>query len=343
VKGTIVALDTIEGRKAAALIVDGVLQDFLCDPPADAPPMPGAILAARGGRPAKGTGGTFVDLGGPRGFLRGGGGVPGRMLAVQVSGVAEPGKAVPVTAAPVHKGRHIVLTPGRPGVNVSRAIRGHAERARLQQAGEAALGGRVAGLILRSAAEGLPAEALAGEIAALAAEAEAVAAGLAGAVPGTVLLAAADAHARAARDWPAVDTDAAPGAFARHGVDAALGAARDPVWKLPGGAWMAVEPTRALVAVDVNTGGDFTPAAGLKALLSAMSDLPRALRIKGLGGQIVIDPARLAKADRRRAEVAAKRAFRDDPVQTAVVGWTPLGHLELNRQRDRWPLATQGG
>jgi ribonuclease G len=76
VKGTIVALDTIEGRKAAALIVDGVLQDFLCDPPADAPPMPGAILAARGGRPAKGTGGTFVDLGGPRGFLRGGGGVP---------------------------------------------------------------------------------------------------------------------------------------------------------------------------------------------------------------------------------------------------------------------------
>jgi ribonuclease G len=343
VKGTTIALDTVGGRKAAALIVDGVLQDVLCDPPPDAPPMPGTILAARGARPAKGTGGAFVDLGGPQGFLRGGGGVPGRMLAVQVTGVAEPGKAVPVTAAPVHKGRHVVLTPGRPGVNVARAIRSHAERARLQEAGEAALEARAAGLILRSAAEGLPAAALAGDIAALAAEAAAVAEGLAGAGPGAVLLAAPDAHARAARDWPAAETDAAAGAFARHGVDAALDAARDPVWKLPGGAWMAVEPTRALVAVDVNTGGDFTPAAGLKALLAALAELPRALRVTGLGGQIVIDPARLARADRRRAEEAAKRAFRDDPVQTAVIGWTPLGHLELNRQRDRWPLATQGG
>ena len=50
-KGRIVVLDEIAGRKAAALIVDGVLEDLFVDPPEGAAPMPGAVLRGVLGRP----------------------------------------------------------------------------------------------------------------------------------------------------------------------------------------------------------------------------------------------------------------------------------------------------
>jgi ribonuclease G len=337
-KGTTIALDTIEGRKAAAMVIDGVLQDFLCDPPAGAPPMPGAILAARGARPAKGTGGSFVDLGGTRGFMRGGAAAPGRMLAVQVTGVAEPGKAIPVTADAVHKGRFAILTPGKPGLNAARGIQNAKERARLKDIGHKIWDSHDDGLILRSASDGVDHARLAADIRQLAAQYHAVAARLGNANPGEVLCPAPNAHDLAWRDWHTPDLwDRDPGSFDRHGVHDLLDQALHAIWPLPDGGSMIVEPTRALIAVDVNTGDDFSPAAGLKAMLAAIADLPRALRIKGLGGQIVIDPPRLPKTDRKRVEQAAERALRADPVETALVGWTPLGHLELQRQRDRWP------
>ena len=89
---------------------------------------------------------------------------------------------------------------------------------------------------------------------------------------------------------------------------------------------MFVEPTRALVAVDVNTGGDTAPAAGLRANLAVARALPRALRLRGLVGQIVLDLAPMPKKDRRAFEDALRAAFRADSIETALVGWTPLVH-----------------
>jgi Rne/Rng family ribonuclease len=102
---------------------------------------------------------------------------------------------------------------------------------------------------------------------------------------------------------------------------------------------MVIEPTRALIAVDVNTGGDTSPAAGLKANLAAARALPRAMRLSGLGGQVVVDFAPMPKNDRRRLEDALKAAFRKDGAETALAGWTPLGNFELQRKRDRVPLS----
>ena len=100
---------------------------------------------------------------------------------------------------------------------------------------------------------------------------------------------------------------------------------------------MTVEPTRALVAVDINTGGDLSPAAALKVNLAAAAELPRQLRLRGLGGQVTIDFAPLARAERPRVERALARALADDGIETTVAGWTPLGHLELQRKRARRP------
>jgi Rne/Rng family ribonuclease len=141
------------------------------------------------------------------------------------------------------------------------------------------------------------------------------------------------------REWsePA-DVEQAAGGLELHGALDAIEAAQGIREPLPGGAFLYVEPTRALVAVDVNTGADTSLAAGVKANMACARALPRALRLRGLGGQIVIDPAPMPKKDRRAFESALRTALRSDPEETTMVGWTPLGHYELQRKRSRVPL-----
>ena len=101
---------------------------------------------------------------------------------------------------------------------------------------------------------------------------------------------------------------------------------------------MYVEATRALVAVDVNTGNDTSPSAALKANLAASRALPRALRLRGLGGQIVVDFVSMSKAHRKQVEQSLRAAFKADPIETSLVGWTQMGLFELQRKRERLPL-----
>ncbi len=72
--------------------------------------------------------------------------------------------------------------------------------------------------------------------------------------------------------------------------------------------------------------------------MATARDLPRILRLRGLAGQIVIDFAPMPKKDRRQLEQVLKAAFRTDPVDTILSGWTNLGNFELQRKRERLPL-----
>lgn len=341
-KGRLAALDTLpDGRRAAALMVDGQLEDLLIDAPETFGPIqPGAIFLGKVGRPMKGQGGCFVELGDGTGFLREAKGLaPGTRLLVQVSGVAEPGKAPPVTSRILFKSRYAIVTPDRPGVNVSRRIRDEDTRALLQAAAAEVELPEGAGLILRSAAAHADPDTIIEDIAAMAGLACDI---LADDSPAPALLVEApDAHLAAWRDWADPEPDEVldgPGSFDDAGVWEAIAAARAPEERLPGGGFMAVEPTRALVAVDVNTGPDSSPAAGLKANVAALRALPRALRLRGLAGQIILDLAPFPKRERSQLEQVLTAAVRQDASEISVAGWTPLGHLELQRKRDRHPL-----
>jgi Ribonuclease G/E len=340
-KGHLIVLDHLGDRRAAARLVDGVLQDLALDPAETDPPLPGAIFRAVVDRPAKGQGGAFVALDGTIGFLRGGRPQkPGARLLVQVSGVAEPGKAIPVTDRVLYKSRHVIVTPDAPGLNIARSIRDEDTRARLRVLAEEALDGAETGLILRSAAADAPEDELAEDIAETLALALALRADADAPEP-ALLLDAPDAHHLAWREWAEPTPDEVvtePGGFARHGILDTLDELVGAGVGLPGGASVFIEPTRALVAVDVNTGADMSPAAGLKANLAAARALPRQLRLRGLGGQIVMDLAPMPKKDRKLFEQTLRAAFRADAVETSLVGWTPLGHFELQRKRDRIPL-----
>ena len=334
-----------KGGHAAALLIDGRLEDVLLDPvPGDATPRPEAIFRAVPARPMKGMGGVMVDLGeGRTGFLRGPKlPAPGRPILVQVMGSAEAGKAQPVSPRPILKARHAILTPGAPGVNIARNLRDPDRRAALEALGTAAMAAAdpEAGLILRTAAIDAPDAAIAADIAQLLA----IWAGLAVSGAPGLLRDAPGAREEALRDWrePGDAVREAPTALADAGIWEEIDALRRPEVPL-GQGFLAVEPTRALVAVDVNTGGDTSPAAGLKANLAAAAELPRQLRLRGLGGQVVVDFAPMPRAERPRVERALAHALRGDGIDTTVVGWTPLGHLELQRKRARRPLASRAG
>lgn len=129
-----------------------------------------------------------------------------------------------------------------------------------------------------------------------------------------------------------------PDPLDQFGVWEELERIRAPRTELPSGGWMAVEATHAMVTVDVNTSGQFSPGAAVTASVESARELPRQLRLRGLGGQIAVDFAPLKKTDRRRIEDTLKSAFRRDPVDTTLAGWTPLGHFELQRKRERRPV-----
>ncbi|NIZ07931.1 ribonuclease E/G [Pseudooceanicola sp. HF7] len=329
----------------AALIEEGRVTDLLIDDPSV--PAPGTIYRAIADRPVKGQGGMFVKTPDGSGFLRQVRGLkPGQALLVQVTGFAEPGKALPITTKVLFKSRYAIVTPDAPGMNISRAIKDDDLRDSLMEVAHEVFADHPiaadgAGLILRSAcAEEVDLDVIAEDIAAMADLAANVMADE-GSGP-ELLVDGPTAHELALRDWEpgqvvsGMSSDKlAP--FEAAGVLDLLqpfigGAA------LPGGGQIFVEATRACVSVDVNTGADGSPAAGFKANLAAVRELPRQLRVRGLGGIVYLDLAPMGKKDRRQFESALRAAFRKDSVETVLAGWTPLGGYELQRKRARLPL-----
>lgn len=339
-KGRVVILGEIRGREAAALMVDGGLEDLLIDTSAVVPLAPGAICRATVDRQMKGQGGVFVRLPGEeRGFLREVKGLsPGQSVICQVTGGAEPGKALPVSLRVLFKSRLAIVTPGAPGLNVSRRVRDPQLREDLAALAGVVMQGSDMGLILRSACEGSEDGEIVEDIAAMRDLAEAVMADTSGAPE--LLVDAPGPHEEAWRDWAdPVPDEVITGEMADHGVLEAIDALLAPHVPLPGGAHMMIEPTRALIAVDVNTGNDGSPAASLKANIAAARELPRQLRLRGLGGQVTVDFAPMPKRDRATLEQQLRVAFKGEAAETSLAGWTPLGNFELQRKRDRVALA----
>ena len=336
-KGTVAVFGELDGRGVAAYLRDGTLDDLLIDPPDDRI-RPGAIYRAKTGRLLKGLGGAMMETPDGPVFLRNAKGIgQGQTCLVQAISHAEPGKATPVTRKIVFKSRYCLATPDAPGLNLSREIRDEERRVQLRTLLDG-LPDEAVGLVVRSSAADADDDTVREDVAATLSLARAITAEGADGAP-ELLLDGPDAATLGWREWEAPDvTDMSDTALAEHGVFDAIDRLRRPHEALSAGASMFVEPTRALVAVDVNTGPDTSPAAALKANLSAVAALPRALRLRGLGGQIAVDFAPMPKTERRQIESALRRAFRDDPIETSLVGWTTLGLFELQRKRERLPL-----
>ncbi len=334
-----ILIEQTDNGSAAALWRDGRLEDLLMDGPDTDMPIPGAIYAARVDRAIKGIGGSIVTLtDGHTGFLRDAKGLaPGQRILVQVNTFAEPGKSAPVVRRLLFKSRYAIVTPEAPGLNIARSIRDEDEREALRALAHDVAGDATYGMILRSACVGADPGDIAEDIAEMVALADQVLADTSDAP--ALLLDGPGAELSAWRDWSTdADVIAESGAFERLDIWTQIEALKGTRHDLPGGAWMSVEPTAGLVSIDVNTGAEISPAACLKVNRLAAADIPRALRLRGLGGQIVVDFAPMNKKDRREIEKILRNSLRHDAIETSFAGWSNLGLAELVRKRERQPL-----
>ena len=135
------------------------------------------------------------------------------------------------------------------------------------------------------------------------------------------------------------DAEIRKGSVARSVADGAQDEALQTLFALPGGGSLAVEPTRALTAVDVDLGGrpgGEAKRAARAANFAALGVAARVLRLKGLGGLVVIDlvgrghdgPALLS---------AARVAFGPDNPGVALGAISRFGVLELTIPRRARP------
>lgn len=125
------------------------------------------------------------------------------------------------------------------------------------------------------------------------------------------------------------------GAEARRAADQAEEAALQSVHVLAGGGLLSIEPTRALVAVDVDLGSRKGPDpkwVTRQLNLTAIAETARLLRLKGLGGLVVIDLAGRGH-DGTALMNAARKAFAPDNPGVAFGPVSRFGALELTVPR----------
>ncbi|MDC0095099.1 ribonuclease E/G [Amylibacter sp.] len=342
-KGRIVVLDEVNGKPAAALLVNGKIHDLLIEADNNLP-KPEAIYRGRTTLPMKGQNGIILDIGnGQKAFLRNAKGIPqGTQMTVQVATHAEIGKATPVVNKLIFKSRYCIVTPDAPGLNIARSIKDDEERDRLLEIVHEVSTNRSNeyGLIIRSSAMDIDADAISDDINAMYDLADNVMSQTSG--DPALIMPAPTAEMKAWRDWVNPDPDEVIkeiNSFETMGIWDHIEKLKHSKSKLPNGASMIIEPTSAFVAVDVNTGNDFSLSAGLKANLAVAKELPNQLSLRGLGGQIIIDFAPSPKKDRKLIETALNSSFRKGKIDTVVVGWTTLGNFELQRKRERIPLS----
>ncbi len=109
--------------------------------------------------------------------------------------------------------------------------------------------------------------------------------------------------------------------------------------ELPSGGSIVIEQTEALVAIDVNSGrtreegADFEDIA-LKTNLEAVPEIARQIRLRDLGGIIVLDYIDMMRSSGRKAvERATREALRSDRARAKIGRISQFGLLELTRQR----------
>jgi ribonuclease G len=298
----------------------------------------------------------------------------GQEVLVQVSKESLGTKGARITSFVSIPGRYIVYMPQSSHVGVSRRIRDDAERDRLRGIVKD-LPPPPGGFIVRTVAEGKAAEELTADIQFLTRLWGQVQSRFESAPVPSLLHEEMDLTFRVVRDLFSpdieeflVDTpaayekclhfaeslvpqlasrvklyEAAQPVFEATGIEKEIDKAlRRRVW-LKSGGYIVIDHTEALVAIDVNTGKyvgkrDFEETV-LKINLEAAVEVIRQIRLRDLGGIIIIDFIDMERAEHRdQVFQALMRALADDKARTNVLEISELGLVEMTRKRVRQGL-----
>lgn len=377
----------------AAVLDDGIVQELLIERVSSGGLL-GNIYKARVARVLPGMQAAFVDIGLQRtAFLHasdvrnGAAGQEqqakiqqllreGDELLVQVMKEPLGDKGARLTTAITIPSRYLVMTPQRAGVGISARIEDEPERYRLRAVVEAALTDDRHGFIVRTAAEGVAAEALAADrdfLVKLWAGIKEAAAKVGG---GALVHADLPLAVRVIRDLASrqidrvrVDSrecladlkdftrtyipdfvaalDLYEGKrpiFDLYAIDDEIDRALDRRVELKSGGHLLIEQTEAMTTIDVNTGG-YVGHSNLedtifRTNLEAAASIARQLRLRNLGGIIIIDFIDMeTETHRRQVMEALENALAGDHARNQISHVSPLGLVEMTRKRTRESLA----
>jgi ribonuclease G len=272
--------------------------------------------------------------------------------------------------------RYLVYMPQGRGVGVSARIEDEVERERLRAAVLAGVeADESAGYIVRTAAEDAPPEALRGDMMYLRKLWEFVRQKGLRTDPGHLVHADLPLHLRVLRDLLRPDVERVlidqPSAhremqefvstfmpdvlprielyverrpvFELHHVEEEIQKALDRKVSLKSGGYLIIDQTEAMTTIDVNTGA-FVGHRNLEETifrtnLEAAVTIARQLRLRNLGGIIIIDFIDMQEPEHRRQVIQAlEKALSDDHVKTNISSVSPLGLVEMTRKRTRESL-----
>jgi len=272
--------------------------------------------------------------------------------------------------------RYLVYMPNGHGIGVSARIENEAERDRLRTAVQAGLNAdENAGFIVRTVAEDAPPEALRADMLYLRKLWGFVREKGLRTQPGNLVHADLPLHLRILRDLlrPDVDkvlidqagayremrefagtfmadvlprielySEARP-VFELHHVEEEIQKALDRKAPLKSGGYLIIDQTEAMTTIDVNTGA-FVGHRNLEETifrtnLEAAVAIARQLRLRNLGGIIIIDFIDMEEPEHRRQVIQAmEKSLADDHVKTSISSVSPLGLVEMTRKRTRESL-----
>jgi ribonuclease E len=134
-------------------------------------------------------------------------------------------------------------------------------------------------------------------------------------------------------------TDTTP-LFQRHGVEDQLSAMYQPIVQLKSGGYLVINPTEALVSIDINSGRSTREhnieLTAFNTNIEAASEIARQLRLRDMAGLIVIDFIDMEQSSHvRKVEKAMKEALKNDRARIQVGRISSFGLMEMSRQRLR--------
>ncbi|HXJ59173.1 MAG TPA: Rne/Rng family ribonuclease [Verrucomicrobiae bacterium] len=295
---------------------------------------------------------------------------PGNDIIVQVTKGPIGTKGPRVTTNLVLPGRYLVLLPNSDQSGISRKIENHEERQRLKKILRNLTIPEGMGVILRTVGEGQQARYFVRDLALLLEEWNGIQEKIKKQPSATCAFQEPDLIERTVRDFLTEDVerivvDSAPAhermramiskisrrsadkvklytdhqpIFDRFGITRQLESTFSRQVALKSGGYIVVDETEALVAIDVNTGrhksGKDQESTILKVNLEAAEEICRQLRLRNMGGLIVLDFIDMKHPrDQRQVYQKMKEGLRRDRAKTHILPISQLGLMEMTRQR----------
>ena len=303
---------------------------------------------------------------------------PGSEIIVQVTKGPISTKGPRVTANLSIPGRYLVMMPGTKIRGVSKKIGDAEERKRLKKILDRLPLPENCGLVVRTVGQGASARAFARDLRGLVSVWNEMQGNVKNLRTPCCIFQEPDLCERVIRDWLTEDVDSividdpatyesmreiasrvsrrarakinrfdgVTGIFDHYGVERQLQNAFARKVALKSGGYLVIDETEALIAVDVNTGhykGKGSQEDAIREVnLEAVEEVARQLRLRNIGGLVILDLIDM-KSRKHQREVyrALKDALRRDRARTNVLEISELGLLEMSRQRQDSSILSQ--